>query len=110
MHQVFGPVLSEIMSRCYVTTTPFASALELVQADVLARHYQLMGARVRFLGGGPRPLRAALALSYNSLNDTTPWYIGGLSPSDYQRWWMTSDSRIHVIGRSSLWQHLSCWR
>ncbi|MET0135905.1 MAG: class I tRNA ligase family protein [Kibdelosporangium sp.] len=55
------------MSRFYVTTTvPAGDALELVQADVLARHRRLRGDRVRFLAGpGAQALRAPLALSFN---------------------------------------------
>lgn len=90
--------------RYYVTTTPHASAIELVYADVLARHYRLTGARVRFLGGGSPALRPMLSLSYTVFNNSsasTPWYTTGMSPSDYQRWWVNSDARVHVVGESS---------
>lgn len=78
------------MSRCYLTTTLTSSddtgratvALELVQADVLARHYRMRGDRVRFLAGGPTAaaLREPLALSYNDfLDPTDPRHTTGVT-------------------------------
>jgi hypothetical protein len=40
------------MSRFYVTTADARSALEAVQADVLARHHRIRGDRVWFLTAG----------------------------------------------------------
>ncbi|ALG11563.1 hypothetical protein [Kibdelosporangium phytohabitans] len=100
------------MSRVYVTTTARASALELVWADVLARHHRMTGSRVRFLGGGPPALRSALALSYNDFDATdtpVPRYVDALGPAHYQRWWASTDERIHVIGESARHQHEITW-
>ncbi|HEX6342559.1 class I tRNA ligase family protein [Umezawaea sp.] len=64
------------MSRCYLTTAvahrgerpDLGYALEVVRADVLARHRRLLGDRVRFLTGAASDafaeLREPLALSY----------------------------------------------
>jgi len=61
------------MARCYLTTTvvhggppDLGYALEVVRADVLARHHRLRGDRVRFLTGGSPEyarLRESLALT-----------------------------------------------
>ncbi|ONI74796.1 hypothetical protein ALI144C_39035 [Actinosynnema sp. ALI-1.44] len=101
------------MSRVYVTTTARASALELVWADVLARHYRMTGARVRFLGGGEPELRSTLTLSYNDYDATEtpiPRYVDVLGPAHYQRWWAGSDARVHVIGEPAQRQHSEAWR
>nr|CTQ89714.1 Methionyl-tRNA synthetase (EC 6.1.1.10) [Kibdelosporangium sp. MJ126-NF4] len=95
-----------------MTTTARASALELVHADVLARHRRMTGARVRFLGGGISTLRSSLALSYNDFDATetpVPRYVTALGAGHYERWWATSDERIHVIGESARRQHEVGW-
>jgi methionyl-tRNA synthetase len=58
------------MPRLYVTTTPSrADALELVLADVLARHHRVHGDRVRFVTGAAAP-REPLVLSSTDVMDT----------------------------------------
>lgn len=164
----------------YVTTTPPSNgldlgyALELVQADALARHHRIRGDRVRFATAVDAP-REALALSSTDVitlgqlpetddirrgrNETwfrlsryqdqlrdlittgelrvepaasraevldvlargltdvrvpSSWkalcgYVTSLGDAHYERWWCTSDRRIHVVSAETLRAHALHW-
>jgi methionyl-tRNA synthetase len=87
------------MSRCYLTTSTdhgggppdLAFALEVVRADVLARHRQLRGDRVRFLTGSFADLREPLALSYTDFANPTD----GRHPAGVERLWLACADDVY---------------
>jgi methionyl-tRNA synthetase len=92
------------MSGFYVTTAiPYVNAaphlghaLELVQADVLARHRRRRGGAMRFLTG----------TDDNAFKNVAAARAAG--GDDYQRWWAGAE-RVHVIGKGIVRFHAVHW-
>jgi methionyl-tRNA synthetase len=111
------------VSRLYITSV--GSVQGLVRADVLARHHRIRGDRVRFLAAGTE-LKQPLALfcsgtltvtrdemfprtpGHDERQDTLAAYVTSLG-TEYRRWWVHSDRRIHFIGPETQQWHEEYW-